>query len=451
MHKSAILDSKSHLEMTLQYQQTIQAVSSNKLLKKGIWVYFLLLIFEGALRKWFLPALAAPLLVVRDPLAIWLLYLTWKRGLLPTNRYMALIIIFTAISFFASILVGHGNLVVALFGARILVIHFPLMFVIGGVFSRQDVQKIGVVLLWITIPMVVLVALQFYSPQSAWVNRGVGGDVEGAGFNGGALGYLRPPGTFSFTSGLTAFYSLVAPFIFYFWLYPKGVPRLVLIAATASLLAVLPMSISRGLLFQVGISVLFVLIATLRQPKYIGHLILSIVGISIVGIVLNKTEFFQTAIEVFSLRFENASSIEGGLQGTLVDRYLGELIKPFQQATRQPFFGYGLGMGTNVGSMLLTGDRSFLIAESEWGRLIGELGIFLGSAIIIIRLSFCIKLARACYKRLLQNDLLPWMLLSFALFIIPQGQWAQPTTLGFSTLIGGLIIATFREQPYAHF
>ena len=46
------------------------------LLKKGIWLYFLLLIFEGALRKWLLPGLATPLLVVRDPIAMFLLFRT---------------------------------------------------------------------------------------------------------------------------------------------------------------------------------------------------------------------------------------------------------------------------------------------------------------------------------------------------------------------------------------
>ncbi len=39
------------------------------LLKKLFWAYFLLLIFEGALRKWILPQFSAPLLLVRDPIA----------------------------------------------------------------------------------------------------------------------------------------------------------------------------------------------------------------------------------------------------------------------------------------------------------------------------------------------------------------------------------------------
>ena len=39
-------------------------------LRSLIWLYFWLLIFEGALRKWVAPALSAPLLVIRDPLVL---------------------------------------------------------------------------------------------------------------------------------------------------------------------------------------------------------------------------------------------------------------------------------------------------------------------------------------------------------------------------------------------
>ncbi len=39
-------------------------VKQIQLLKSGIWAYFLLLIFEGAIRKWIFPGLATPLLCV---------------------------------------------------------------------------------------------------------------------------------------------------------------------------------------------------------------------------------------------------------------------------------------------------------------------------------------------------------------------------------------------------
>jgi hypothetical protein len=354
---------------------------------------------------------------------------------------MAGMVLIGIVGIFTATLLGHGSIPVALYGARILLLHFPLMFVIGRIFTREDVVKMGRITLWISIPMIVLVILQFYSPQSAWVNRGVGGNMEGAGFSG-TVDFFRPPGTFSFTSGNVLFFTFVASFIFYFLLNPKDINWISLIGATISLLISIPTSISRTLLFQVGIAFIFALSAVFRKPKYIKKLIPAGIGGVILLIGLSQTSFFQTAIGAFSSRFEVANEIEGGMEGVLIDRYLGGMIGAITESSELPFWGHGLGMGTNVGSMLLTGGTTFLISEGEWGRLIGELGILMGLASIFIRLSLCIKIALACYQKLVQGDILPWMLLSFGLLIIPQGQWAQPTSLGFSTLIGGLIIAS---------
>src|SRR5690606_29107199 len=177
-----------------------------KLLKQGIWLYFFLLIFEGALRKWFLPGLSTPLLIVRDPIALWLVLVAWKKGLLPSNIYLTVIVLLGVLGFVTTCLFGHKNIAVALSGARIFLIPIPLIFVIGNIFTKDDVEKMGRIVLWISIPMAILIAMQFYSPQSAWVNRGVGGDLEGAGF-GGAMGFFRPPATFSFTNGTSLFFS----------------------------------------------------------------------------------------------------------------------------------------------------------------------------------------------------------------------------------------------------
>src|SRR5690606_35555803 len=143
----------------------------------------LLLLFESAVRKWFLPFLSTPLLVVRDHIALYIIYVSWKNNLLPSNFYILGMLLIGFLGIVTALVVGHGSLLVAIFGARILMIHFPLMFVIGAIFDREDVVKAGKILLWISIPMVILIGLQFYSPQSAWVNRGVGGDMEGTGFS----------------------------------------------------------------------------------------------------------------------------------------------------------------------------------------------------------------------------------------------------------------------------
>ena len=130
-----------------------------------------------------------------------------------------------------------------------MLLQFPLIFAIGKIFDREDVIKMGKAMLWLSLPMTVLICVQFYSPQSAWVNRGLGGDTAGGGFQG-ALDYFRPPGTFSFTTGVVSFYGLLAVYIFYFWLHSGMVRRIILIASTACLLAAIPLSISRSAFFR---------------------------------------------------------------------------------------------------------------------------------------------------------------------------------------------------------
>lgn len=417
-----------------------------KTIKKGIWIYFLLLIFEGALRKWFLPFLAAPLLVVRDPLAIWLIYMAWKHNVVKATMYVLLMVFFTIISISTALLFGHGSMIVALYGARITLIHFPVMFIIGKVFNQEDVIKMGRVLLMIAIPMTVLIALQFYSPQSAWVNRGIGGDMEGAGFSG-AMGYFRPPGTFSFTTGNVMFYSFVACFVFYFWLSKVKINRIILIAATAGLMASISLSISRTLMYSIGVTFIFTLISVASKPKFLVRMIVFMILGALVLMILSQTAFFQTGTEAFTSRFELASENEGGVTNSLLNRFFGGMLTAVANSNNLPFFGHGLGMGTNAGAAMLTGSSGkFLIAEGEWLRLVGEMGFVMGIFILLIRVIFCADIFIKSYNNIKLGNLLPWLLLSFGLLIILQGQWAQPTVLGFSTLVGGLILATSKKD-----
>jgi len=417
---------------------------SIRLIKYGIWAYFLLLIFEGALRKWVLPGLSTPLLIIRDPVALWVVFKALQRGLVPKNGYLTGMVIIGFIGILTAVLFGHGNLFVAIYGARIFLVHFPLIFVIGSVFNRDDVIKVAKVTLWLTIMMTVLIALQFYSPQSAWVNRGIGGDSEGGGFNGGALGFFRPPGTFSFTNGNVLYFSYVAPFVFYFWLNTKKVNKLLLIGASIALLAAIPLSISRSLFFQVAISLIFLMLGISRKPEYLGKMIMAVIAVFVAFTILGNTQFFQTSTEAFSVRFESANESEGGLKGVLGDRFIGGMLQAFSSSSDLPFFGKGLGMGTSVGGMLLSGQPGLTITEDEWGRTVAELGPILGIAAILLRVSMFLKIALACYKKLALGDMLPWMLLSFACLNLPQGQWAQPTALGFGVVIAGLMLASLR-------
>jgi hypothetical protein len=416
------------------------------ILKKGIWIYFFLLIFEGAIRRWLLPNLSNPILLIRDVLSFFLLIIALRNNYNPNNRLVTIIFCVGLISIFTALFFGHGNLLVALFGARILMIQFPMLFLIGHVLNRQDVISMGKIILWIAIPMAILITVQFYSPQNAWINKGIGENIDGAGFSG-ANGYFRPPGTFSFTSGNVNFFSLVSCVVLYFWLKPKKINKYLLFASSLALIVAIPTSISRSLFFQFIISILFFIWVKISQPGFIKNITHLLTAFFVILILAINVNLIDNQVNTLIQRFDNAERSEGGIEGTIVNRFLGGLLYSFQSVDDQHiFFGYGIGMGTNVGSKLLTGELKFLISEGEWGRIFGEIGMILGLTFIFIRVYMSFNYLHESIKYLKKDDPFPWMLMSSGFIILSQQQLSQPTNLGFFVLIGGLVLATLKKE-----
>jgi hypothetical protein len=304
----------------------------------------------------------------------------------------------------------------------------------------------GRALLWLALPMVVLIGLQFYSPQSALVNRGVGGAMEGAGFSGSGEFY-RPPGTFSFTSGLVQFYTLVSVFVFYFFIKNERISKFLLYSSAVALLIAIPFSISRSLIFNVIIEMVLLVLAVTNKPSYFKKILL-IAALALPALlILNETSFFQTATGALTDRYETANEGEGGLENVFVERFLGGMLKALSESTNYPFFGQGIGLGTNVGAQLLYGSvGGFTVSEEEWGRLIGEMGPLLGIIMIFIRTSFAFTMAFNSFRFMRKENFLPWMLIGVGFLTFLQGQWAPPTSVGFSTIMGGMMLAGFREK-----
>ena len=86
--------------------------------KKWIWAYILLFIFEGALRKWVFPGLAGPLLLVREPIVLYLFFKCYRSNLIGIGEAKGLMIIGT-ICLFTALVFGHHNIIIALYGWHI--------------------------------------------------------------------------------------------------------------------------------------------------------------------------------------------------------------------------------------------------------------------------------------------------------------------------------------------
>lgn len=434
----------------------VNTIKANKLIEKGpyysiklaIWLYFLLWIFEGALRKWVLPGLATPLLIVRDPVAIYIIVRAIYLNIKFTNQYVVFSFIITLLSLIVTITFGHGNLFVGIYGARIMLLHFPLIFIIGNVFTKEDILKMGRIMLILNIGMTLIVYLQFSSPQTAFINIGLGGEGS-AGFSG-SMGYFRPPGTFSFITGLSSFYIMVSVFIFYFWLTKERVSKILLIASTFALIFSLPLTVSRtavGGVFLVGA---FAFIGSATSFKTLVRIVLTVFVLYILFTVLqNTTSIFNLGTEVFMSRVDTASEQSGGFKESFFSRVVGNFVSPIVNLLKLPFFIGNLGMGTNAGAQMLSGSNGFLIAEDELSRIAGEQGLLLGGGIIVIRLGLAISLFLQAIRLPNEEKLLPVILCGTALFSLTQGQWAQPSMLGYSVMVTGLLLAGINKNVKA--
>jgi len=426
-----------------------EAIPNYNSIKIAIWLYFLLWIFEGALRKWILPGLATPLLVVRDPIAIYIILRAFYLNVKFVNPYIVFSTIFTLLSLSITLSFGHGNLFVGLFGARIMLIHFPLIFVIGAVFKKDDIMKFGRIMLLINIIVTIIVYLQFISPQSALINIGIGGEGS-AGFTG-AMGYSRPSGTFSFTTGLSSYYIMASVFVFYFWLSKESCSKILLIASTVALLIALPITISRTAVGGVLLVGLFAFIGSSTSFKSIIRVLVTVFVVVCIFTILQKTtSVFNTGAEVFMQRVDEADKVESSNKSSFILRALEGFTQPIINLLNEPLFSGNLGMGTNAGAQMLTGKVKFLISEGELGRIAGEQGLILGGGIIALRLFFAVSLFFKSIRLPPDYKLLPLTFCGSALFLISQGQWAQPSMLGCSIVAAGLLVASIniKQKTY---
>jgi hypothetical protein len=417
-------------------------------LRSLVWLYFCLLIFEGALRKWVAPALSAPLLVVRDPLVllIYIQALRYRRfpmdGLL--FPYFALFGCFVVLAVFQITLSIGGGVLVSLYGLRTNFLHIPLIFVLPRVLSRDDVIKIGKWTLILAVPMTVLMVLQFFSPPNSWLNAAT--IAEGQQIQS-ALGRIRPAGTFSFATGVAHFYVLATTFAVYGLLERKApYPKWLLWAAVISIAVVQPVSGSRLLVLGCGLVLVAALLSGLLNPGRVERLLVMAIVIAAAVEVLLLTSFFREAVVVFTTRWNDASAAAGGVKQGLVWRFLGGFLDPFLLVPEIGLLGKGIGMGTNAASALMTGSFQFLLAEGEWSRVVLEAGPILGFSFLLYRVWLAGVMAFRSLRAVNHQQLLPWLLAWSACRSIITEQLSQPTNLGFMILFSGLCLASMTKD-----
>jgi hypothetical protein len=421
-----------------------------------IWLYLWLLLTEGVLRKWVIARFSDPLLLVRDPVVLGIYYYAIRAHVFPRNFWVSSLWVLGFLSLVATILFARFSLIsgyvptiplleVTLYGMRTNFLHLPIIFIMASVFDEDDVKKFGWWILVLMVPMGLLMAAQFKASPDSFINRTAGlGEAEQLTAGGGKI---RPPGTFSFISGPVFYMSASAAFLIYGALRRTVYRNWLLISSGVALAIGIFISGSKSSVASV-LLVVFALIAILIvRPRAVNKfgwtLIIGVVG----AITVSRLPIFKEGFQILSDRFASAAEAADTtiIRGT-VDRVISDFTEGFKNMNGFPLFGYGIGIGTNVGGRILIGRPAFLLAESEWTRVLAESGPILGLPFLIWRSLLVLQLGRLSFVALKRDNLLPILLFGSGSILLLNGQLGQPTLLGFAVILNGLCLAATRRR-----
>src|SRR2546423_1336176 len=414
-----------------------------------IWLYLILLLIEGALRKWALPTFSDPLLIIRDPVVLAIYLVAWRANLFPRNAFVILLAVIGGLSLAISILNLYSYisvkiiLLVTLYGFRSNFLHLPLIFVIANMFDHEDVKKVGWWTLILMIPMSALMVAQFKASPDSFINKTVG--VSEAQQLATAGGKIRPPGTFSFISGPVFYLSAAAAFVIYGALTKTAYKNLLLLSSAAAVLIGVSVSGSRSCVAAVVLVVMTIVLVLVVRPSAVNNFGRILVAIVVVALIASRVSFFKEGVDVLAERFTtSAEAAETTVVGGMIERVAQEFTDPFKYVTKVPFWGYALGLGTAGGARFLVGQGALLLTENEWTRIIGEIGPLLGLGFILWRVALTAKLLFASLRSLRNGEVLSILLFSCGFLGLINGQLGQPTTLGCTVVLCGLCLAATR-------
>ena len=417
------------------------------LLKKLFWLYFLLLIFEGALRKWVLPQYSAPLLLVRDPVALLIIWEAFRTHKWP-RQWSAVVGILAAgiiALCFIQLVAGDNPWYVALYGLRSYLLPFPVAFIMGENLDREDLRKFGLCTLWLLIPLTALEVAQYYSPATSILNAGAS---LGSAQLASAAGHVRASATFSYVTGPMCYVPLAAAFIFYGLANAKFANRWLLWAASCALVLAIPVTGSRSIVFELAAIVACVGVAALFGVSQFVKSLQITMALLLVSLLVSRLPVFSEATGTLLTRFSQASGSEGNAQQEFLLRLADPVVQTIESSISEiNWLGLGVGYGANAIARLLTGTQQFLAGEGEFPRVITEFGAPAGMAFMLFRWFLGLMIVAKALSRVREHEPLAWLLVPLTISTLAFGILEQPTQQGFMVISVAFSLAALRMAP----
>ncbi|MFM7086959.1 MAG: hypothetical protein ACKOXO_08225 [Cyanobium sp.] len=396
-----------------------------------------------------MPQALSPLIAIsRDPIALVLLWQGFRRGLFRPH-WLRHLWLFTSLALAVGGLISMFDntvpLVVWAFGLRTNVLHLPLILIIPGLLTPNDLQRLLKRLLMLSLPIALLMLWQYRSPIDSWINRSA---LDGVMQIRATAGRVRPSGPFSFITGAAEYFALVNAVLLGGFLDRRFHPFWILYGLASSLLA---LSVSGSRLMQATVAIVWVgtvAVVLLRRGRLpSANVVLGSITIGLVLVLLINVSPLGGAIEegwqTTGQRTRDANLEDGGL----LIRLQRAISIPDTIIWEAPHFGYGLGLGTNYGKQVVTGSVGFALSESDIQRVMLESGLYIGGLFLVFRNLLSLHLASKAWWALARGLHLPTSLFFSAIIGLSFGQIHLPTSMGFLVIGMAFSLAATRREP----
>jgi hypothetical protein len=355
--------------------------------REAVQVVLVLLVLEGAIRKWLFPGAQDLVYLAKDVIVVGV-YLGFLRSRERFRlRLPQLPILYSALGL--GVLVGLmeifnprlPNLLVGVFGFKAYFLYVPLLFVLPAAFpsDRQLIVFLRRYIL-LSIPVGLLGVAQFFSPSSSPLNtyarseEAVGTMANGSGYVStfGSSEFVRVTATFSYITGYGSYLVAITILVLAYLAAVRWRLRRSLIAHLALGMAMLGMLMtgSRGPVFMLALLFpVYWWLAVMRGGDggaTFGRLLL---GAGMLAILL-----FAVGSDAIGAFLGRAAT-----SGDVGERLIAPITSPFEILPDAGPTGYGIGATHQTATAFTQGFAPYswlhgLGTEAESGRIMLELG-----------------------------------------------------------------------------
>jgi hypothetical protein len=368
------------------------------------WVVILI---QGAIRKWMFPNYGIFYLVQDVPIAFAYFYalrkgIVWVGGVMYFSVFLSLILF---IQSFLQVIFIRYNILTVMVALHHYIFYIPMLFLIPACMTRKNVRKFLRFNLCVIIPMSLLAFAQALSPRGAWINRTAAGDEIGQAFSVNGV-IARSSGTFNFTLPFSVWCGVATALVIGEWLLPPERRSFrstaFLIANSIAITVATTTSGSRTAVFLAAGAFVGGFISVLLTRNVINMVRFSAVIVAVPVFLLIAYVVAPENIMALGQRFTD-EGVQEEMTSRLEQMTVGFILEPSFS-----LLGHGMGAGIPAAestTRYLSNDAFWSFQEpyiSEWDniRSVQGLGSVVGVFVVFARYGASIIVLIAAYKAL---------------------------------------------------